>query len=460
MTETPAPPAGAKGQVTALYQAHATGLVRLAMLMLGDQSSAEDVVQDAFFGLYRRWDALGDPGRAVAYARASVLNGCRDVLRRRSRKIPAALVEPPAESAEARVLLGEEHREVLAALPNGAPRYHVALSRPGTSKGAPVRNAFLVDTGTGKRLATLNPPSDALFTGVAASADDKTFVLDAVAGPGLGTSGSSSPDTSSVPQSHIFFVARLTPGTAHQARLTRVPIAASFTHTAIEGLAVSPDGRTLAIMFWAQLPTKGTPGPETLRTYSLATGQELRTWTEPVSGHQSSAVPGGDNWVRLSWLGDGRTLAFAYSALGAQPVVRTVRTNSPGTDLISDSQPVFTVPAGCYLPLMTSDGQAVICGAEVSDHGCVKGQPELTAYSVATGKLERVLYRYQGGDCISLVARAEWAGSGTLAIGNIVISRPGVPRASTAYIIGVISSGTFTSLPLTPTGGTPGSIAF
>ena len=116
VTETPAPAAGAEGQVTALYQAHATGLVRLAMLMLGDQSSAEDVVQDAFLGLYRRWGALSDPGRAVAYARSSVLNGCRDVLRRRSRKVPAALLEPDAESAEARALLGEEHREVLAAL--------------------------------------------------------------------------------------------------------------------------------------------------------------------------------------------------------------------------------------------------------------------------------------------------------------------------------------------------------
>jgi RNA polymerase sigma-70 factor (sigma-E family) len=116
VTETPAPPAEAAGQVTALYEAHATGLVRLAMLMLGDQSSAEDVVQDAFLGLYRRWGALSDPERAVAYARSSVLNGCRDALRRRSRKIPAALLEPNAASAEAHVLLAEEHREVLAAL--------------------------------------------------------------------------------------------------------------------------------------------------------------------------------------------------------------------------------------------------------------------------------------------------------------------------------------------------------
>jgi RNA polymerase sigma-70 factor (sigma-E family) len=110
------PAAGAEGQVTALYQAHATGLVRLAMLMLGDQGAAEDVVQDAFLGLYRRWSALSDPDRAVAYARSSVLNGCRDALRRRSRKIPAALLEPDAESAEARALLGEDLTVLLAAL--------------------------------------------------------------------------------------------------------------------------------------------------------------------------------------------------------------------------------------------------------------------------------------------------------------------------------------------------------
>jgi RNA polymerase sigma-70 factor (sigma-E family) len=116
VTETPAPPSGAEKQVTELYQAHATGLVRLAMLMLGDQQAAEDVVQEAFFGLYRRWGTLSDPDRALSYARSSVLNGCRDVLRRRIRRIPAALLEPNAPSAEAGLLLAEEHREVLAAL--------------------------------------------------------------------------------------------------------------------------------------------------------------------------------------------------------------------------------------------------------------------------------------------------------------------------------------------------------
>lgn len=42
--------------VTALYREHALDLTRLAFLMLGDRPAAEDVVQDAFCGLYRTHD--------------------------------------------------------------------------------------------------------------------------------------------------------------------------------------------------------------------------------------------------------------------------------------------------------------------------------------------------------------------------------------------------------------------
>jgi DNA-directed RNA polymerase specialized sigma24 family protein len=74
----------AEAGVSALYQVHAVGLIRLAYLMLGDQPAAEDVVQDAFWALYRGWDRLGEPGRALAYVRTSVLNGCRSALRHRA----------------------------------------------------------------------------------------------------------------------------------------------------------------------------------------------------------------------------------------------------------------------------------------------------------------------------------------------------------------------------------------
>jgi RNA polymerase sigma-70 factor (sigma-E family) len=112
----------AERAVTELYEAHALGMIRLAHIMLGDQHSAEDVVQDAFAGLYRRWSSLADPGKAVHYVRSAVLNGCRSALRRRTlaRTSHGLLGQQPtviaAESAEITVLSGEERRAVMAAL--------------------------------------------------------------------------------------------------------------------------------------------------------------------------------------------------------------------------------------------------------------------------------------------------------------------------------------------------------
>ena len=130
---------GGAASVTALYAEHALGLVRLAVVMTGDPAAAEDIVQDAFLGLYRRWDRLPDMSAPVAYLRVSVVNGCRTAMRRRSRLRlwPGAAAgdpldeaarstgsDPPAgvvESAEASVMLSEEQRAVAAAL-RGLPR--------------------------------------------------------------------------------------------------------------------------------------------------------------------------------------------------------------------------------------------------------------------------------------------------------------------------------------------------
>jgi RNA polymerase sigma-70 factor (sigma-E family) len=108
--------------VAALYAEHALGLTRLAQVMLGDRAAAEDVVQDAFCGLCRRWDDLTDPRKAPAYLRSSVLNGCRSALRRQARGRGMVPVPSPgilgaeALSADAPLLASEDRRAVLTAL--------------------------------------------------------------------------------------------------------------------------------------------------------------------------------------------------------------------------------------------------------------------------------------------------------------------------------------------------------
>ncbi|RXS67064.1 sigma-70 family RNA polymerase sigma factor [Streptomyces sp. TM32] len=104
--------------ISELYHAHRLNMVRLAVLLVDDRATAEDVVQDAFAALYKRHgEQLGEVDNALAYLRTSVVNAARSVLRRRR---TARDYTPPYEanapSAEERIVLDEEHREVFAAL--------------------------------------------------------------------------------------------------------------------------------------------------------------------------------------------------------------------------------------------------------------------------------------------------------------------------------------------------------
>jgi RNA polymerase sigma-70 factor (sigma-E family) len=109
--------------LTDLYQAHALSLTRLAHVMLGQRAAAEDVVQEAFCSLYLRWGKLSDQQKAPQYLRASVLNGCRTVLRRgrvrdrHDRDRHGTVAAPSATlSAESAVLATEEQRTVMQAI--------------------------------------------------------------------------------------------------------------------------------------------------------------------------------------------------------------------------------------------------------------------------------------------------------------------------------------------------------
>jgi RNA polymerase sigma-70 factor (sigma-E family) len=112
-------PSDADASVERLFRAHRLSMVRLALLLVDDRESAEDVVQEAFAGLHRRWAALRTDEAALGYLRTSVVNGSRSMLRRRRtvRRNPQPAADAlTVEPADGRILLAEQHREVLAAL--------------------------------------------------------------------------------------------------------------------------------------------------------------------------------------------------------------------------------------------------------------------------------------------------------------------------------------------------------
>lgn len=87
--------------VSALFRVHHRRLVGLASLLVDDRETAEDVVQEAFAGLYGRWRYLRDPDAAVAYLNRAVVNRSRDVLRH-GRRVTGRLLQltPRSEALE------------------------------------------------------------------------------------------------------------------------------------------------------------------------------------------------------------------------------------------------------------------------------------------------------------------------------------------------------------------------
>ena len=69
--------------VAVLYHRHRAELVRLAFGLLGDRADAEEVVQDAFAAVLRRWSSLRDVHSAPGYLRTAAVNGVRARWRRR-----------------------------------------------------------------------------------------------------------------------------------------------------------------------------------------------------------------------------------------------------------------------------------------------------------------------------------------------------------------------------------------
>jgi RNA polymerase sigma-70 factor (sigma-E family) len=137
--------------VTELYLGEYKSLVRLAVLLVHDVPTAEEVVQDAFEAMHHAWSRLRDSEKALSYLRQAVVNRSRSVLRHRTvvdKNAPKpAPDEPSAEHAAMALIERSAVIEALRTLPDRQReaivlRYYADLSEAdiaatmGISKGA------------------------------------------------------------------------------------------------------------------------------------------------------------------------------------------------------------------------------------------------------------------------------------------------------------------------------------
>jgi RNA polymerase sigma-70 factor (sigma-E family) len=118
----------AASAATTIYTTHFRSLVRLAVLLVGDGATAEEVVQDSFIAMHGEWRRLRDTEKALSYLRQSVVNRSRSVLRHRvvaDKNAPKP--SPDMPSAEEGAISSLERSEVISALRTLPARQREAL---------------------------------------------------------------------------------------------------------------------------------------------------------------------------------------------------------------------------------------------------------------------------------------------------------------------------------------------
>lgn len=98
----PEEPPVPRQDLAAGFRHYGLELVRLAMLLTGNQQTAADTVQDVFTRVYPRWYTLTDRGSdPLPYIRAAVIKACRSAHRRRGlvRRLLGARAVTPGHPA-------------------------------------------------------------------------------------------------------------------------------------------------------------------------------------------------------------------------------------------------------------------------------------------------------------------------------------------------------------------------
>jgi hypothetical protein len=251
-------------------------------------------------GVDRRWrPRLAPIAAAVAVAAVAIaLVTIRD--------FPNGRVASPSPSTTS---VGPAGRNVI--IP-GLPEYYVAWMQ------ADAPYLVVGDTATGKQVGEVGPVHNVDLAGIyGAAANDRTFVVmgDRLFGP---------PHEGRA----VFYLLHIDPGGSTPSGLTRISIAPQPNPA---GVAISPDGTELAIA--------SAGSPATVRIYSIATGELLRSWSATGPGAlavEPASVAKGSQFTTarvLRWSADGRQLAFAWNS----SAIRVLDVSTPDGNLITSS---------------------------------------------------------------------------------------------------------------------------
>jgi hypothetical protein len=275
-----------------------------------------------------------------------------------------------------------------------APRYYVGF---GWSLSAGSWAIIVGDAQARKTIATSPLPKGGVLSDGATSgaADDRTFVVSAVAGQG-----------NAVPGAPTWYLARIFPGSADPVRITKLPIKFPADE-AVRDIALSGDGTELAVV------SSASWGAD-VRVYSVATGRLRHSWSADIRSSVRNLEPIAD----LSWVGDS-TVGFAVTySPQVREEVRTLDVGKTGTNLLADSHLVWSqyvhgtplstgephhgltnvsrlaARHACDTPFLTGNGQAVVCGNStyLSDN---RWSAVWLAYPLATPTRPRVIGRVQ-----------------------------------------------------------------
>jgi hypothetical protein len=305
------------------------------------------------------------------------------------------------------------HRTWSDALLASVPRYYVELTGTRALRGWP-RQAQVRATRTGRIVATLTAPRpDDAFIMVAAASGVGRYVLAAqpmalehrkVVGPTGRPVGGTSVGVFEPAGPIRFYQLRIS-SSGQVSVLSPLPVPALPAGASLDGLALTPDGRELAVATRAGGPR---PGPE-IQVDTLATGAQ-RVWTWP--GAQPVEESQGGIGSALSWAADDRTLAFGRLIEGRYKV-RLLDTMAPGRSLAAASRPALSLDwsgmaisrrfshgravnnTDTFGALLTPDGSKIVVATVTQSMHPLTSEFAFTEFSARTGQVVTVLGRWR-----------------------------------------------------------------